>query len=362
MGVCFTLRFIGIFVALFIVSSAFAAELTTGAPLCGYGLYKINGECISYTTQATECHQINNQNSYVLNVNQATYASPNNDGTCDAGYDMVAYDSLVVYPIYSGVIGLAGSPLCGYNQYKLNGKCYDWSDSEIDGRCPDGFYKTTANQGTYMQYIDDDVCQAGYDEFDMASLRTADDLIVLHPIFNGVIGLSGAPLGTGTTLDTSTICMESLGERYYKLDLSTYENPIYTFPENGVCASDYVKISVANDCKNIDISNQNESDRNSATNQINQLCAILCTDPSNPVYNNSGQCSNYCNVGGKDVRFHARKPDGTIISYPLYTSNTTVPGIHVNMNGQMCHGNLFADPQKNNIMIKYNDIIYRMGE
>lgn len=353
LGAIFTLCF---------VQSGFSAHLGTGAPLCGYGLYKIDGTCVSYTDQATECHQIDNQNSYLLNVNQATYASPNNDNTCDAGYDMITYDASFIYPIYSGVIGLAGSPLCGYNQYKLDGKCYDWSADEIDGRCPDGFYKTTANQGTYMRYINDDVCQAGYDEYDYGELRTDDDLIVLHPIFNGVIGLSGAPLGTGTTLDTSTTCMESLGERYYKLDLSTYDTPIYEFPENGVCASGYEKISVANDCKNIDISNQNTSDINSATNQVNQLCAVLCSDPSNPVYNNSGQCSNYCNINGKDIRFYARKSDGATISYPLYTGNTTVPGVHVNINGQICHGNLFTDTEKNNIIIKYNDVTYRMGE
>lgn len=352
-------------VCLFIASAggASAATLGSGAPLCGYGLYKVNGECVSWSAQSEKCHQINGQNSYFMAVNQATYAGPQQyaDAPCDAGYDLISLDRDVMYPIYTGVIAMTGAPLCGYNQYKLNGTCYDWTDEDVRGRCPDGFYKTNINQATYMQYIDGEVCSPGYNELDYGVYLTADNQVIFYPIYNGVIGLSGAPLGTGTSLDTSTACLDSLGARYYKLDLSTYETSIYEFPENGVCPSGYAKLDVYNDCKDIDINNTNASERYSVANQGNQFCGILCPSGENSVYSNSGQCTSYCNVGGKNLRLYARRGDKTV-SFPLYTGGATVPAVHLDVDGNICHVNLYTGAQGNAINIKYNDITYHTGE
>lgn len=352
-------------VCLFIASAggALAATLGSGAPLCGYGLYKVNGECVSWSAQSEKCHQINGQNSYFMAVNQATYAGPQQyaDAPCDAGYDLISLDRDVMYPIYTGVIAMTGAPLCGYNQYKLNGTCYDWTDEDVRGRCPDGFYKTNINQATYMQYIDGAVCSPGYNELDYGVYLTADNQVIFYPIYNGVIGLSGAPLGTGTSLDTSTACLDSLGARYYKLDLSTYETSIYEYPENGVCPSGYAKLNVYNDCKDININNNNASDRYSVANQGNQFCGILCPSGENSVYSNSGQCTSYCNVGGKNLRLYARRGDKTV-SFPLYTGGATVPAVHLDVDGNICHVNLYTGGQGNAINIKYNDITYHTGE
>lgn len=345
--------------------SAWSATLTKGTPLCGYGMYNLKGACTSYTEQSDTCHQIDGRNSYLVSTYQATFSPYNSGATypCSSDSGATEYEPLFMYLVSNGRIGLAGNPICGYGQYKLDGTCYDRTSDEIDGRCPDGSYKTTANQGTYIQYIEGVQCSAGWSEIDYGFASDSNGDVVISFKYNGVIGLYGAPLGTGVSFDTSQTCRETLGTRYYKLDFSAYDSEIFAFPIDGKCETGFSKYVIQNDCRNIDVNNTNATDVLSPNNQANQLCAVLCESDSAPVYTNSGTCSNYCNVNGKNLRIHFTRPDGTVSSWPLYKDATTVPAMHFDVgNGNVCRANMYDLEISNTIRTLYNNKTYFMGD
>ena len=349
----------------FVTHDLWAATLSTkGTPLCGYGQYNLKGKCTSYNIQAEECPQIDGRPSYLVSTYQATFSPTDKKASdpCLADSGPVGYDPTLIYLVSSGRIGLAGNPLCGYGQYKLDGVCYDRNSDEIQGRCGDGAYKTTVNQGTYIQYIEGAQCSAGWSVFDynFATDATGDAVIIFK--YNGVIGLYGAPLGTGVSFDRSTPCHDTLGSKYYKLDFSAFDSEIFAFPIDGKCASGYSKYIVQNDCKNIDINSTSTTDKNSSANQANQICAILCPDDSLGAYTNSGTCSNYCNTNGKDLRVHFTRSDGTIGSWPLYTTATTTPAMNFDINGMRCHANMYEFEIPNTIKTLFNQKTYSIGD
>ena len=317
---------------LLVHANAYCATMTNmGSPLCGYGYYKYNSECRPRAELSAKCTQINGMNAYqVLLPNSSFMFKNKSEYECMGNYSVYTYDEMRVVPVYStGSFFNVASPMCGYGKYRLDGKCYAFTDSEAIGSCKENYHISNAVDASFMaKRTEDPVCLGNY------AIYEYDDTFVA--IYNGAFLQYGSPLQVTTQMAAQKCKFNP--ENYYKIGIT--EKEYFVYPHLGVCSETTEKFIVDTDCKDIDVSDPKQL-------ATNRYCGVLCSDAGS-VYTNSGVCSakGYCSNNGKHRRLYVGLPNnGGSYSYPLYASKTSWPALNFRLpddNGgfQTCYVNL----------------------
>lgn len=314
-----------------------------GAPLCGYGMYKYNGECVSLTAPVEKCPQINGLDSYIVPLDASTFLYREIYGTneCLGTHVLYEYDTSVLAAFRGGgSLRSFGPPLCGYGQYRLNNTCYDVTDDDAVGSCPDGFHRSVSDTATFMDlYSQGFVCQGTHVLYEYSER--------LQPIYNGTLLSVGAPLETAADM-RQTRCSKNPDE-YYQIAVA--EEDTFAFPDLGACQTTSVKYAVKSDCKDIDVTDANSL-------RANSVCGVLC---DSGVYTNAGTCATgYCEYDGARRRLFYSS-NGVTRAISAYASQVTTPSINISggpITG-VCYVNLVPnDTGKQTIRVKNNDTLY----
>ena len=326
--------------ALFVVLpiSARGAELLSfGPPICPYGQYRYNGECISFTTNHTDCTKyFDNNNGHLITLDVSTFRFPESgELKCFGPYSTYNYDDARIQPVSSKggfLYNLTKSaPICGFGQYHLNGTCYTYNDVDSTGKCKSDYHIMGAPDSSFMRPITEEpYCNGDYSLYDYST----GTFNTIYPMYHGTLLLFGPPIGIVADMKSHDCSVN--GNRYYQLGIT--DQGSFAFPILGMCDDGYSKFIVDKNCHYI------KSDADIAENMI---CGVLC-DSAEHVYTNSGVCSErgYCSSDGKHRRLHVGLPNGGgSYSYPLYASKTTTPSLNfqfVGANGatQTCYVNL----------------------
>ena len=331
-----------VLIAFFVPMSGFAATLlTTGAPLCAPGQHRINGTCYDGdSADATgSCPEGFVKTSVTTDSFMSRFA---NGGGCLSTHSIYEHPSYLS-PLFTGILLSSGAPLCAPGQYRINGTCYDKTDENATGTCPDGYLQSSIASDAFMsRFANGGGCLSTYSTYEYYPQY-------FSPIFNGILLSTGAPLGQTATMQQNRCSVNS--ENYYKFADADSTN--FTLPSAGVCASGNSKYVVRNDCKDIDISNPEQINKN-------PVCGVLC---DSGVYTNSGVCATgYCEIDGAKKRIYVKRDD-TVSSWPLYASKTTDTSINVSIltpSGapQLCYMNLIPTKVTNTLNVEKDGKTY----
>ncbi|MDW2994420.1 MAG: hypothetical protein R8N24_00100 [Alphaproteobacteria bacterium] len=329
------------------------SRLTTWAPTCPNGYYRLDDQCVSTLIQPAKCPSITvdgkEYGTYLLDLNFDTfhYREYNDKYPCYGMYrlynigDGGAMGERVLTPVKSDgsyyVINGAAQT-CPHGSYRLKGNCVTYGSADATNGCESDSHMTVADQGSFMALRTElPYCRGDYREYQY-TLKTDDGI---YPIYNGTYSVQGAAIDVFKKMQTENRC-DFRPDKYYSINLLKDSTvPSFLHPERGICqnvdGNEFKKFIVKTDCKDI---------TTDALVAKNEICGVLCTG-AGEVYTNSGRCSTegYCTNGAKKLRLHVARPDGKKYSYPLYASKTSDPAMHfkfVNTAGaeQMCYVNL----------------------
>ena len=325
------------------VSNAHCAELLSfGVSICGYGMYKYNGKCVSQQTHQDRCKKIDGHNSYLLTLDLRTFIFTElGTNKCQGAYSIYNYPQNRLLPVQSNGSFLyamnKSADICGFGQYHLNGKCYDFDASDATGNCKEEYHLMGAPDASFMSKNKEKPwCNGDYTLYNFVSGIDGATTFAnarMYPMYHGTLLIYGPPIGAVADMKSHDCSVN--GDNYYQLGIT--DQGSFAFPILGMCDTGYSKFIVEKNCHYIN------SDADIAENMI---CGVLCENP-NYVYTNSGVCSErgYCSNDGKHRRLYVGLPNGDSYSYPLYASKTTTPSLNFklpNDNGgtQTCYVNL----------------------
>lgn len=332
------------FSVMLLCTDVFAATFSTvSVPLCGYGLYNNGSECVKRTNKFDKCPDINGLGAYpvVINENSFNYRT-HFDAQCLGTHTLYEYDVLVVKMLPThGTFRTVGAPKCGYGEQRLDGVCVKRESDEGRGRCKNGFYKSGANQSSFMSvFANGGKCLGTHTVYEYADN--------LSPIYNGILVSVGAPLRASKNMQ-SVPCSTN-PDNYYQITAS--DSSVFSFPNMANCDTNSSKYSVKSNCRDIDVNNLEQLKQNT-------ICGVLC---DSGVYTNLGMCADgYCSIDGKNKRIFINN-NGVVQSVPLYSSKNTTPSVNVRFNGssnQVCYMNLVDAPTDKSLRVEYNGIKYR---
>lgn len=334
--------FILFFICFYMTYAHAATFSSVSVPLCGYGLYNNGSKCVKQTNKFEKCPDINGVGTYpvVLNADSFNYRT-RSDVACLGTHSFYEYDTNTVVMLPShGTFRTVGAPKCGYGEQNIGGVCVKREENDARGRCKTGFYKTGANQASFMStFANHGTCLGTYSVYEYTDN--------LSPIYNGILLTVGAPLNTDENMQSVRCSANS--DNYYQITAA--DDDKFSFPNMTKCDATSSKYSVKSNCRDIDVSNP-------ADLKQNTICGVLC---DSGVYTNVGTCADgYCSVGGKNRRIYTNR-DGLVRSVPLYSSKNTTPSIHIRFNSspdQVCYMNLVDTPTDKPIRIEYNGIKY----
>ena len=326
------------------VSNAHCAELLSfGVAICGFGMYKYNGKCVSQQIHQDGCKKIDGHNSYLLTLDLRTFSFTElGTNKCQGAYSIYNYPQNRLLPVQSTGAFLYGmgqsGKICGFGQYHLNGKCYDFDASDATGNCRNDYHLMGSHDASFMSKNKEKPwCNGDYTLYNFVSGIDGATTFAnarMYPIYHGTLLLYGPPIGTVADMKSHDCSVN--GEHYYQLGIT--DQGSFAFPILGMCDDGYSKFIIDKNCHYIN------SDADIAENMI---CGVLCEKPEY-VYTNSGVCSErgYCSNDGKHRRLYVGLPNGGgSYSYPLYASKTTTPSLNfqfmdANGGAQTCYVNL----------------------
>ena len=340
------------------ISARGAELLSFGPPICPYGQYRYNGECISFTTNHTDCTDyFDNNNGHLITLDVSTFRFPESgDLKCYGPYSTYNYDDARIQPVSSKGDFLynmtKSAPICGFGQYHLNGTCYTYNDADSTGKCKSDYHIMGAPDSSFMRPITEKpYCNGDYSLYNYVT----GTFNTIYPMYHGTLLLFGPPIGIVADMKTHDCSVN--GDNYYQIGITSQGS--YAYPTLGMCDVGYSKFVVDKNCWHIKTSDDIKE---------NWLCGVLC-DSADYVYTNSGVCSvdGYCMNGDSQMRLHVARPDGEKYSYPLYASKTSTPALNfkfldkVTNEERMCYVNLVPPDAINHFVgVKPNPI--RVGK
>ena len=290
-----------------VVQFAQADEFYTfGAPLCGYGQYRLNSECYEYGSE---------------NADAQCMGQTITGTTClNVVVQVMERERPELYPFDAGFSDV------GYATDTV---------SNVSAACSGNGVTGTTCLNTVVQVIENERPE-------------------LYPFDAGFsdVGYSITNYATAQESD----CLGTM-DGYYTMDISAF-----TTMTDAKCASGYERYNILNDCQYIDMASTNPSDIHSPLNPENWMCGVLCD--SGLVYTGTGACSHYCNLDGINKRLYTNR-NGNVISYPLYTEKLTTPALNVAFDvsdddvPSMCYMNLLTDDGTSGFKVKTGNTVYR---
>ena len=333
-----------LFCCMFVSVTNAATFSAVKVPMCGYGMYRYKGSCVSLADQAESCSALNGVSTYRVALDSNTFMYQGRaEIICLGTHVLYEYnDALLTTMPSGGTLRSFGPPMCGYNQYRLNNKCYQKTDATAVGMCPENFHKTGNNSASFMSlFVQENVCLGTYSEYEYSER--------LYPIYNGFLMSVGAPLQTAADMRATKCSVNP--DSYYMIAVATEDG--FMHPELGTCPTTSSKFVAGNDCKDINTSDESELSKN-------PICGVLC---NSGVYTNSGICADgYCEYANDRKRIFYSK-DNTTHSVPLYSSPTTTPALNIlftsdNGTNQTCYMNLVPGAAQDAVHIQYNNTTY----
>ena len=293
----------GFLLLLFLPTTILADDFSAiGAPMCGYGQYRLNGECYEYGVQ--------------------------NDTLCDG-------DSV------SGAACLAA---------------FVESSGEFENLSPFAGGYTDIGAPTDVESPADAVCGgAGVSGAAClaAFVESSGEFANLSPFSGGFTDI-GAP-GTAFENMKANDCLGTM-DGYYVTGVDWFSPMV-----NATCPSGTENYVIPNDCQYIDMANTDASDIHSPLNPENWMCGVLCD--TGALYTGTGACSMPCTTDGIKRRLHI-KSDTYNFSVPLYSDKLTSPAMHfsiydsVSGTAKRCYMNMFPRSGTNKIAVDYRGTIY----
>lgn len=272
-----------------------------GAPICGYGKYRVGNECYEYGTQ-----------SNVL---------------CD-GASVTGAACLAVFVESSGEFANL-SPFSG--GFADIGAPTD-TESPADTVCGGAGVSGAACLSAFVE--------------------SSGEFANLSPFSGGFTDI-GAPSDTFTKMREKD-CLGTM-DGFYETGIDWYSSM-----KNAACPSGTTNYVIPNDCQYIDTSSTDTTDVHSGAFPENWLCGVLCDTGLH--YSGTGACSAFCETDDKVRRFYVRggKYD---FSVPLYVDKLTTPAVNLSIyeksTGQrkMCYMNLLPHKGEQNMVVKHKETV-----
>lgn len=273
-----------------------------GAPMCGYGQYRIGNTCYEYGAQ--------------------------NDTLCD-GDSVSGAACLAAFVESSGEFENL-SPFAG--GYTDIGAPTD-TESPADAVCGGAGVSGAA-------------CLAAF-------VESSGEFANLSPFSGGFTDI-GAPSTAFENMKAND-CLGTM-DGYYVTGVDWFLPMV-----NATCPSGTENYVIPNDCQYIDMANTDASDIHSPLNPENWMCGVLCD--TGALYTGTGACSMPCTTDGIKRRLHI-KNDTYNFSVPLYSDKLTSPAMHfsiydsVSGTAKRCYMNMFPRSGTNKIAVDYRGTIY----
>ena len=339
-----------LFLLLFITVPARADDAAyyaaIGAPICGYGMYRIGDTCYKYTDQ--------------------------NDTMCDSDY-VTGAACLAAFVESSGEFENLSPFAGGYTDVGAPFNIETYADRVCGGAgvsgaaCLAAFVESSGEFITLSPFVGgfgdigapfqietyaDKVC-GGEGVSGAACLyafvESSGEIEDWFP-FSAGLGDIGSPSDIFTRMKEND-CIGTM-DGYYTTGIDWF-----SARENFECPPDSTDFTIANDCQYINMSNRDPNNVHSPLNPENWLCAVLCD--TGKMYTSVEKCATPCAVGGKQHRLYVG--DGKY-SVPLYMEKLTSPAMHFQFSNQnMCYMNLqprVLGSSNTKVSVRYNDTTY----
>ena len=273
-----------------------------GAPMCGYGQYRIGNTCYEYGAQ--------------------------NDTLCDG--DSVSGSACLAAFVESSGEFANLSPFAG--GYTDIGAPTD-VESPADAVCGGAGVSGAA-------------CLAAF-------VESSGEFANLSPFSGGFTDI-GAPSTAFENMKAND-CLGTM-DGYYVTGINWFSPMV-----KAACPSGTENYVIPNDCQYIDMANTDASDIHSPLNPENWMCGVLCD--TGALYTGTGACSMPCTTDGIKRRLHI-KSDTYNFSVPLYSDKLTSPAMHfsiydsVSGTAKRCYMNMFPRSGTNKIAVDYRGTIY----
>ena len=297
------LIYFGYVFPIFLSGTALGEEYAAiGAPICGYGQYRIGNECYSYgSDNYGECDGDSVDGAACLNAfTESAIAVPD------------------WYPFSGGYENL-GAPF----NVETESDIACGGDGVYGAACMHAFVESSATVSTWYPFI------GGFDDL-------------------------GAP-GDAFIKMKENDCIGTM-DGYYVTGIEGYSRM-----QNAECAQNTEPYVIPNDCQYIDMALNDSSSIHSPLHSENWMCAVLCD--TGYVYTGTGACSQYCVTDDKTRRLHVSGA-GHNFSVPLYTDKLTQPAMHFKIyekssgEHKMCYMNMLPRQGKDKLAVQYYDTVY----
>ena len=320
--------------------------VTIGAPMCGYGEYRIGDTCYEYGRQNnTLCDGDSVSGAaclaaFVESSGEFRNLSPFAGGYTDVGapFNIETYADRVC-----GGEGVSGAACLA---------AFVESSGEFITLSP--FVGGFGDIGAPFQIetYADKVC-GGEGVSGAACLyafvESSGEIEDWFP-FSAGLGDIGSPSDIFTRMKEND-CIGTM-DGYYTTGIDWF-----SARENYQCSGTGEPYIIANDCQYINMSNRNPQNVHSPLNPENWLCAVLCD--TGKMYTSLEQCATPCNVDGHQQRLYVG--DGRY-SVPLYMEKQTTPSMNFRFyNDTMCYMNLrprVLGVPHTKVAVRYNDTTY----
>ena len=344
------MKHIAQFLLLLIVVPAYSDDVndatyfaSIGAPMCGYGQYRIGNTCYRYGRQNnTLCDGDSVSGAaclaaFVESSGEFENLSPFAGGYTDIGAptDVETYANRVC-----GGAGVSGAA-CLAAFVESSGEYIELSP----------FAGGFADIGAPFQIetYADRVC-GGEGVSGVACLYAfVESSGAIEDWFPFSAGLSdiGAPSDVFVRMKEND-CIGTM-DGYYTTGIDWF-----TARENYQCSDTSEPYIIANDCQYIDMANRDPNNVHSPLNPENWLCAVLCD--TGKVYTSVEKCATPCAFNGGIQRLHVGEKG---YSAPLYMERLTQPSMNFRFyNDTMCYMNLRPTGGPNKVAVQYNDTTY----
>ncbi|MDW2994647.1 MAG: hypothetical protein R8N24_01295, partial [Alphaproteobacteria bacterium] len=252
---------------IFLPTALWAGDFSAiGAPMCGYGQYRIGNTCYEYGAQ--------------------------NDTLCDS--DSVSGAACLAAFVESSGEFENLSPFAG--GYTDIGAPTD-TESPADAVCGGAGVSGAA-------------CLAAF-------VESSGEFANMSPFSGGFTDV-GAPSTAFENMKAKD-CLGTM-DGYYITGVDWYSPMV-----KATCPSGTENYVIPNDCQYIDMANTDASDIHSPLNPENWMCGVLCD--TGALYTGTGACSMPCTTDGIKRRLHI-KNETYEFSVPLYSDKLTTPAMN----------------------------------
>ena len=321
-----------------------------GAPICGYGKYRIGNTCYEYGAQNdTSCDADSVTGNACLAAFVESSGGYENLSPFSAGYATFGALFNVENPADAtcGGAGVTGTACLAAFVESAGGEPsrYPFSSGIAVLGAPSDV-KTTADEFCGRGGVSGNACLYAF-------IDSSGVIPTRYPFSGGI-----ATIGSPSTAFENMKAKDCLGtmDGYYVTNVNWFSPMV-----KAACPSGTENYVIPNDCQYIDMANTDASDIHSPLNPENWMCGVLCD--TGALYTGTGACSMPCTTDGIKRRLHI-KNETYEFSVPLYSDKLTSPAMNFSIydtsesTAKRCYMNLFPRSGTNKVVVEYKGTKY----